>query len=163
MTFIARGPAKLAAVAAVALLAACDQQPAPAPAPPPVAYNPPSPALAQTPQSEIGWYQVTFGAGSAQIDAYGRGTIGRIADAMQADPGLIATIVGKADTVGNDANNMRLAKLRADAVHNALLRTGKVTEARLDTRWTGSRPEGARPMVAGADVSNRVVDIALHK
>lgn len=159
----ARGTAKFAAVAAVALLAACAQQQAAPPAPPPVAYNPPAASLAQTPASEIGWYQVTFAQGSSQVDSYGRETINKVADEMQADPALIATIVGKADQVGSDANNMRIAKARADAVHRALLRTGKVTEQRLDTRWTGSRPEGSRPMVSGKDVSNRVVDIALHK
>lgn len=152
---------RLSALAGIALLAACaQQQPAP-PAPPPVAYNPPSPAVAQVPASD--WYQVTFASGSATVDNYGRGTIAKVADAMQADPSLIATIVGKADAVGSSAANMRLAKMRADAVHAALLRTGKVTEQRLDTHWTGERPEGARPMVAGADVSNRVVDIALHR
>ena len=163
MSVAAKSASKFAAIAAVALLAACAQQPPPPPAPAPVAYNPPAASLANTPADEIGWYQVTFGNGSAQVDANGRTTVMSVAAAMQADPALIATIVGKSDGVGSDANNMRLAKLRADAVHNALLRTGKVTEQRLDTRWTGSRPEAARPMVAGADVSNRVVDIALHK
>ncbi len=152
---------KLAAIAGITLLAACAQQPAAPPAPPPVAYNPPAAAVAQTPASD--WYQVTFASGSATVDAYGRGTVARVADAMAADPALIATIVGKADATGPGAANMRLSKARADAVHAALLRTGKVTEQRLDTRWTGERPEGGRPMVAGADVSNRVVDIALHR
>jgi OOP family OmpA-OmpF porin len=151
---------RLAAIAGITLLAACSQQPPP-PAPPPVAANPPAASVAQVPASD--WYQVTFASGSANIDSYGRGTIDKVADAMAADPALVATIVGKADPAGGSAANMRLSKARANSVHTALLRTGKVTEQRLDTRWTGDHPEGARPMVAGADVSNRVVDIALHR
>jgi outer membrane protein OmpA-like peptidoglycan-associated protein len=81
---------------------------------------------------------------------------------MQGNTALMATVVGRSDAVGGDAANMRLSKQRADAVRRALLRTGKVTAQRIEERWTGERPEGNRPMVAGADASNRVVDIALH-
>ena len=101
---------KLSAIAGITLLTACAQQPAAPPAPPPVAYNPPAASVAQVPASD--WYQVTFASGSAAVDSYGRGTIAKVADAMQADPALIATIVGKADAVGGGAANMRLSKAR---------------------------------------------------
>ena len=151
---------KFASAAALVLLAGCAQQSNPAPAP--VAYNPPPPSLAAIPAAEIHWYQVTFASGSSRIDAYGRETITSVAGVMQSDPTLKVTVVGKADSVGGGAANMRLSKQRADAVHNALLRTGKVTEQQIETRWTGERPQGPRPMVNGADASNRVVDIAVH-
>lgn len=151
---------KFASAATLALLSACSQQPNPAPAP--VAYNPPPPSLAATPAGKILWYQVTFASGSSRIDAYGREAITGVADSIRNDPALKVTVVGKADSVGGGGANMRLSKQRADAVHNALLRTGKVTEQRIETRWTGERPQGLGPMVYGADTSNRVVDIAVH-
>ena len=56
---------------------------------------------------------------------------------------------------------MRLSQMRAGAVHNALLRTGKVTEQRLDTRWTGERQATGAP-VAPIGPSDRAVEIAVH-
>ena len=167
MSLTSNRAAKFASVAAILLLAGCAQpasapQASAPPAPTPVAYNPPSASLAATPAAQIHWYQVTFTSGSSRIDAFGGDTVGKVATAMQSDPTLKVTVVGTADRVGSDATNMLLSKQRADAVHNALLRTGKVTEQRIETRWTGERPDGARPTVGGSDVSKRVVDIALH-
>jgi len=75
---------------------------------------------------------------------------------------LTATLVGKTDSVGSDAANMRLSQQRAAAVRNALLATGKVPAQRIQTRWTGERPQTAQPISDAADASNRVVDIGVH-
>jgi hypothetical protein len=47
-------------------------------------------------------------------------------------------------------------------VHDALLRTGKVAEARIETRWTGERQANAQQPGSGADGSYRAVEIAVH-
>jgi outer membrane protein OmpA-like peptidoglycan-associated protein len=156
-TFL-RHSTRLAATAAFALLAGCAQMNRPAP-PPATAYNPPNPALATTPADQITRFRVAFATGSTQIDADGAIAVANVANLMQTNPALIATLIGAADGVGSDASNMLLSKQRATAVHNALLQTGKVPEQRIETRWIGER--GPAPINA-ADANYRAVEIAVH-
>ena len=151
----------LAALLGIGLLGGCAQS-APPPAIAAVPFNPPAVSLGKLPADEIQWYHVAFATGSRTIDAEGRDVVERIASMMQSSPMLVATVVGKADTVGNDADNMRLSRSRAHVVRQALLATGKVAPQRVETRWTGQRqPTEATPMNS-ADGANRVVDIGLH-
>lgn len=145
-----------AALAAVALLGGCAEMER-RQAPPAVAYNPPAPALAAMPAVAVTRYRVAFANNSAQIDAAGQQSIASAAELMASNSALVATVIGSSDPVGSDAANMALSRKRAGAVHDALLRTGKVQEQRIETRWTGERaPAGA------ADQNVRMVEIAVH-
>lgn len=144
------------------LLAGCGQMnPAP-PAPTPVAFNPPSATVAALPAAQVNRFHVGFATGYAEISANGQSAINGAAAALQANPALIATLVGSADTDGRDQANMMLSKRRAMAVHDALLRTGKVRERQLDTHWVGDRRSGPNPAATVAGVSDRSVEITLH-
>ena len=156
MILLPRNAARAAATAAFALLAGCAQMNQPAP-PPAVAYNPPAAAVTELSTVESARYRMNFASGSTRMDAEGAALVARIADAMQANPALIATLIGSADPAGTDASNMRLSKQRAIVVHDALLRSGKVPEVRIDTRWTGEREVGATP-----ELALRTVEIILH-
>ena len=159
MATLLRHPTRIAATAAFALLAGCAQMMPAAPPAAPVAYNPPSAALATLPADTVTRFRVSFATGSAQVDAEGNIAVGNIVAVMQNNPGMIATLVGSSDGVGTDASNMLLSKQRATAVHNALLQTGKVPERRIETRWIGER--GPAPINA-ADANYRTVEIAVH-
>ncbi len=103
-----------------------------------------------------------FANGSTQIDANGQQAIANAAASMQGNSTLIATVIGKTDSAGSAAANMRLSQQRASAVRLALLQTGKVPAAQIETRWTGERQQGAQTTSDVADPSNRAVDIAVH-
>lgn len=159
MATLSRHSTRIAATAAFAFLAGCAQMAPVAPPPAAVAYNPPSPALANLPTESVTRFRVSFATGSAQVDADGGIAVSNIAAMMQTNPGMIATLVGSSDGIGTDVSNMLLSKQRATAVHNALLQTGKVPERRIETRWIGER--GPAPINA-ADANYRTVEIAVH-
>ena len=147
-------------IAGLALLGACNMQ-ADRPAPRPVSFNPPGTALTTLPASNIVWYHVEFDSGSTRIGPEGRQLIATVADTMAGNT-TTATIVGKTDTVGGDQANMRLSRDRAVAVRQAMLATGKMAPARIETRWTGDRKPGYQPVDNVADAGGRVVDIGVH-
>lgn len=145
---------------ALSLLAGCAQQGPPSA--PEVAFNPPGTALAALPGGSVVWHHVAFATNSARIDADGRRAIGDAADSMRANPALTATVIGKADSVGGDAANMRLARQRAVSVRDALIQAGTLPAARVETRWTGERMVGAVSPGNATEPNSRVVDIGLH-
>jgi outer membrane protein OmpA-like peptidoglycan-associated protein len=151
------------AVSAISLLGACAQQPitqtSAAPVLQPVASNPP----AQPPGSGATWRYVNFDNNSFAIDAAGQQQVLNIVSYLQGNPGAIATIIGKTDTVGSADYNMRLSHQRADAVRDALVYGGKIAADRVETRWVGEA--GSQGIPTGDNVAaapNRVVSIALH-
>jgi outer membrane protein OmpA-like peptidoglycan-associated protein len=151
---------RIASVAAFALLAGCAQQSHSwATATP---YNPPGSALAQLPAANVTWFHVMFASDSTQIDTAGLQAINGAADSMQGNAALTATVIGKTDSAGTAAGNMRLSQERANAVRVALLQTGKVSAEQIETQWTGERQQGAQTPSDVADVRNRVVDIGVH-
>jgi OOP family OmpA-OmpF porin len=103
-----------------------------------------------------------FASDSTQIDTAGLQAINGAADSMQGNAALTATVIGKTDSAGTAAGNMRLSQERANAVRVALLQTGKVSAEQIETQWTGERQQGAQTPSDVADVSNRVVDIGVH-
>lgn len=144
---------QLAAAGAIALLTACAQTP-----PQPVASN--SPPVAPGPTAV--WYTVAFDTNSFAINADGQKVIADVTTFMQQHPALVATLIGRTDTVGAADANMRLSQRRADAVRDALIYDGHVALDRVETRWTGERRQGVPTGDAVAAAENRVVDIAIH-
>ena len=81
---------------------------------------------------------------------------------MERNPALVATVVGKADTVGSPEYNEKLSHRRALTVAEILVYTYKVPAHRVEMRWTGEN----EPLVVSGDnkaeLVNRTVDIILH-
>jgi outer membrane protein OmpA-like peptidoglycan-associated protein len=145
---------RLAVVGTIVLLAGCAQTPAPSL----VASNPPPVA----PGPSAAWYHITFMTGSSTLGNQGALTVADITDVMQKNPGTIVTIIGKTDTVGSPNDNMHLSHQRADAVRDALVYHGNVAADRVDTRWTGETRQRVVTANQTAELSNRVVDIAVY-
>jgi outer membrane protein OmpA-like peptidoglycan-associated protein len=146
---------QIAALGAISLLSAC------APNPPPphiVASNPPP--ISPGPNSI--WYHVNFDTNAVAINADGQKVVADVAAYLAQNPGAVATIIGKTDTVGSNNYNMHLSHHRADAVRDALVYNGNVAANRLDTRWTGDTLERVTTGNDVASETNRVVDIAIH-
>jgi OOP family OmpA-OmpF porin len=142
---------QLVAVGAILLLGACAQQT-------PVASNPPPVA----PGPHAVWYTVSFAPGSYAIDGQGRKVIREVVAYLQHNPAMVATIIGRTDTVGSKDFNMHLSHRRADAVRDGIVYNGRVAMDRVETRWTGeTRPDMPTPDQVAAK-QNRVVDIAIH-
>jgi OmpA-OmpF porin, OOP family len=116
-------------------------------------------ATAQSPPPGAAIYPVHFATGSSELDQGDQETIRGVAAVMQGNPALIATIEGKADTVGSQELNEKLSQRRAQAVFEALVYTNKVPENRVELKWTGEQ----LPTVSTADEealrTNRVVEI----
>jgi OOP family OmpA-OmpF porin len=148
---------QLAAFSALSVLAACAQT-QPMPPQPMVMSNPPPVA----PGPGAVWFHVNFDTNSFAVDQAGSAVVADMTRFLQANPGAVATIIGRTDTVGSNDYNMRLSHRRADAVRDALVYSGAVSADRVETRWTGeTRPIVATPNGAPAAI-NRVVDIAMH-
>jgi OOP family OmpA-OmpF porin len=126
------------------------------------ATTPPGGLASAAPASQATWYTVAFQTNSFALDPYGQKVIDEVGDYLAKNPGAIATLVGRTDTVGSSDYNMRLSHRRADAVRDALVYNDRVPADRIETRWTGE----TRPHVTQADdaaaAGNRVVDIAIH-
>jgi OOP family OmpA-OmpF porin len=82
-----------------------------------------------------------------------------VAEMMQKTPNLVATIIGKTDTVGSASFNERLAKRRADAVFETLVYDDKVPAHRLHVCWTGERLPFISTADEAAEADNRMVGI----
>jgi OOP family OmpA-OmpF porin len=143
----------VAAAASISLLAACAQNP-----PATVASNPPPVA----PGPNAVWYTVDFDTGSYVIDANGQKIVDQVIGSLQRNPAMVATVIGRADTVGSADYNMHLSHRRADAVRDAIIYNGKITLDRVETRWTGETRQNIPTGDAVAAAQNRVVDIAIH-
>ncbi len=107
------------------------------------------------------WFHVEFESGSIRIGPEGRQTIVNATESMQGNT-TTATVVGKADSVGSGAANMRLSRDRAVTVRQAMLATGKVSPQRIETRWTGDRSSDGRATDDATAGGGRVVDIGIH-
>ena len=90
---------------------------------------------------------VYFATGSHALTPEDQTHIREVAAMMQSTPTFVATIVGKADSVGSADLNAHLSQRRADAVFEALVYANKVPENRVQMRWTGER----LPFTSAAD------------
>ena len=106
-------------------------------------------------------YMVHFATGGVLMEQKDMATINAVT-LLAADADAMVYLVGKTDTVGSKAANMRLSRQRADKVHNALVDNG-VLPARIVTSYTGK----LAPVVATGDQDdeplNRVVTITAGK
>ena len=90
---------------------------------------------------------VYFDTGSHALTPEDQDHIRDVAAMMQSTPTFVATIVGKTDLVGSADFNEHLSQRRAEAVFEALVYANKVSENRVQLRWTGER----LPSISTAD------------
>jgi outer membrane protein OmpA-like peptidoglycan-associated protein len=107
-------------------------------------------------------YPVHFPTGGVTLGPEDQDTIRAVASKMMNSPSLVATIIGKADTVGSSDLNEHVAEKRAQAVFEALVYTNKVPENRVELRWTGEHLPFVSTADEQADLQNRVVAIILR-
>jgi len=102
---------------------------------------------------------VYFATGGYALTPEDKNHIRDVAGMMQSTPAFVATIIGKADSVGSAELNEHLSQRRAEAVFEALVYTHKVPENRVRLHWTGEH----LPYVSAADEQaasqNRMVAI----
>src|SRR5271170_5767309 len=101
MRIVSNQHARLAIVGAFVVLAGCSQT-AQAPAPVVTQYNPPAPAVAALKGPNVTHYQVAFASNSTVIDADGQQAITTAGDTLRGNTTLMATVVGRTDSVGSD-------------------------------------------------------------
>ncbi len=117
---------------------------------------------AQSAQSPGTIYPVSFPTGSIKLHQADQETIHGVAAAMERDPALTATVLGKADTVGTAEYNEHLSWRRAAAVYEALVFTYHVPAERVQMRWTGERLPTVKTEDETAELQNRVVEIIVR-
>jgi OOP family OmpA-OmpF porin len=82
---------------------------------------------------------VYFDTGSDTLTTEDQDHIRDVAAMMESTPTFVATIVGKTDSAGSADFNEHLSQRRAEAIFEALVYANKVSENRVQLRWTGER------------------------
>jgi outer membrane protein OmpA-like peptidoglycan-associated protein len=106
---------------------------------------------------------IYFPTGGHALDSKDQAQIHDVAGLMQSNPDLVATILGKTDSVGSVGFNERLSQRRADAVFEALVYDNKVSENRIQMCWTGERLPFTSTADETAAAQNRMAAIIVSK
>ena len=102
---------------------------------------------------------IYFSTGSHALTPEDQDRIRDVAGMIQSTPTFVATIIGKADSVGSADFNEHLSQQRAEAVFESLIYTNKVPENRVQLRWTGERLPFSSAADEAAESQNRLVAI----
>ena len=106
---------------------------------------------------------VYFDTGSYALTPEDQDHIRDVAGMMLSTPAVVATIIGKTDSVGSAEFNQRLSQRRAEAVFEALVYANKVPQNRVHLRWTGERLPFTSTADEQAESQNRMVAIIVKK
>jgi OmpA-OmpF porin, OOP family len=105
---------------------------------------------------------LAFDTGGAALQGHDQDTVRGVASSMKSNPGLNATIIGKADTVGSPEFNEKLRKRRAVAVYDALVHDSNIAENRVQMRWTGEQVPYTLKEDQKPELLNRLVEIVVQ-
>jgi outer membrane protein OmpA-like peptidoglycan-associated protein len=106
---------------------------------------------------------IYFPTASYKLDAKDQAQIRDVAGLMQGSSDLVATILGKTDSVGSVGLNERLSQRRANAVFEALVYDNKVPENRIQMCWTGERLPFTSTPDQTAEAQNRMAAVVVSK
>ena len=116
----------------------------------------PPPAAAPSPRE----FRVYFEFDRSALLPEAQQILSQVIALAKQQPGLRIVLVGKADLAGSDSYNLRLSKRRAEAVRDALVRSG-IAAARIDTRYVGDRQPPVPTAPGVREPRNRLVEIDL--
>ena len=102
---------------------------------------------------------VYFDTGSYALTPEDQDHIRDVAGMMQSTPAFVATIIGKADTVGSADFNEHLSQRRAEEVFEDLVYQNKVPANRMRVCWTGEHLPFISTADQVAESANRMVAI----
>jgi outer membrane protein OmpA-like peptidoglycan-associated protein len=102
---------------------------------------------------------IYFSTGSHALTPKDQDQIRDVAGMIQSSPTFVATVIGKADSVGSADFNEHLSQQRAEAVFESLVYTNKVPENRVQLHWTGERLPFRSAADEAAESQNRLVAI----
>src|SRR6516225_2201256 len=102
---------------------------------------------------------VYFATGSYALTPEDQDHIRDVAGMILSTPAVVATIIGKTDTVGSAEFNEHLSQRRAEAVFEVLVYTHKVPSHRVRLHWTGERLPYISTADEQAEAQNRMVAI----
>jgi outer membrane protein OmpA-like peptidoglycan-associated protein len=100
--------------------------------------------------------RVTFGTGSARLQAGAYVELDSIAKVLAANPGLRVEIAGHTDEGGTPADNMHLSNLRAEAVRNYLVARGVPFQQMVARGYGSSMPRTPDTTPRGRAANRRV-------
>ncbi len=118
------------------------------------------PAVVTAPESGV-LAGVEFETGTAILTSIGQGVLARLAESMQAYPGVSIEIGAHTDGAKGDANKLALTRSRAIAVARYLVSTG-VPVQRMKARSFGANAPRAEGDSAGARRLNNRVEITVQ-
>lgn len=110
---------------------------------------------------ETGKYSTTgihFTTGSDQIKPESHGVIKQIATLLEENPEVKIKIIGHTDNTGNDANNLKLSKDRAQSVKEYLTEVFKVNTSRMEIDGRGSSEAVGDNSTSEGKAQNRRVE-----
>lgn len=103
-------------------------------------------------------YGITFDVNKADIKPESHGTLKSIADVLNENAGVKVKIVGHTDSDGDDALNLDLSGLRAEAVKNELSKNFGIEASRMETEGAGESNPAAPNDTAENKARNRRVE-----
>ena len=116
----------------------------------------------QPPERGMTTYPVSFPSGSTALHQNDMETLRGVAAMMKRDPSLIATVIGKADTVGPAEFNEHLSQQRAEKVFGVLIHAYKVPADRVQMSWAGEWSPVVPTGQQVPELQNRVVEVVLR-
>lgn len=105
---------------------------------------------------------ITFASGTAQISADGKTVLDEVAAILLTDPGLVVTIAGHTDDVGDPDANLTLSLARADAVAEHLVTAG-VDRDTLTTVGLGDTQPIADNSTNAGRAANRRIEFTVSR
>lgn len=105
--------------------------------------------------------QVFFDFDKANLKPAGQEALAIVVQEMQANPQLIAEIVGHADSTGSESYNMGLSQRRAEAVGNHLTQQG-IDASRLRLSWQGETQPIAPNTTKEGRAQNRRAEVTVR-
>ena len=101
-----------------------------------------------------------FTSGSSKLPTGASAQLDEIADMLKDDPDLHLTIAGFTDDVGSASENLRISRLRADSVKNALVARG-IASDRITAQGFGEKDPIADNATVEGRATNRRVSVRL--
>ena len=132
------------------------RQPAAQPADTAPARTPEARAPSPTIGAAMVLENVTFGIGSARLQAGAYVELDSIAKVLAANPSLRVEIGGHTDATGSPADDMHLSTLRAEAVRNYLVAKGVPFQQVVARGYGGTRPRTPDTTPRGRAANRRI-------